>query len=54
MKLGNSRDFKCDNCNLNIDRDTNGARNIYLRNIEFILGKKQIDCALAPLSPTVM
>lgn len=54
MKLGNSREFKCNSCNLNIDRDTNGARNIYLRNIGLVLGKKQIDCALAPLPARVM
>jgi len=35
--LGNSRVFKCSRCNLIIDRDMNGARNIFLRNISFIM-----------------
>jgi putative transposase len=30
-KLGGSKIFKCPSCNLNIDRDINGARNILLR-----------------------
>jgi putative transposase len=30
-KLGSSKMFKCSNCNLTIDRDFNGARNIYLK-----------------------
>ena len=34
--LGSSKDFKCTTCNLQIDRDINGARNILLRNYEFI------------------
>lgn len=36
LLLGNSKDFKCLGCNLEIDRDINGARNILLRNYEFI------------------
>ena len=32
-KLGNKDIFECLNCNLIIDRDTNGARNILLKNI---------------------
>ena len=31
-KLGGNREYKCPNCNMDIDRDYNGARNIYLRN----------------------
>ena len=31
-KLGGSRVYKCVNCNIVIDRDYNGARNIYLKN----------------------
>lgn len=31
-KLGSSEIFKCDSCNLEIDRDINGARNIFLKN----------------------
>ena len=29
--LGSSETFKCDNCNLKINRDINGARNIYIK-----------------------
>lgn len=32
-KLGGDRMFYCNMCGLNIDRDYNGARNIYLKNI---------------------
>jgi len=31
-KLGGSKVFKCSHCKLEIDRDINGARNIYLKN----------------------
>jgi putative transposase len=31
--LKNADTYKCKNCNLSIDRDTNGARNILLRNL---------------------
>jgi len=34
--LGNSRLFSCKSCNLKIDRDINGARNIFLRNFGFV------------------
>ena len=34
--LGNSRVFKCSGCKLTVDRDMNGSRNIFLRNISFI------------------
>ncbi len=29
--LGSSKKFKCKNCNLNIDRDMNGCRNILMK-----------------------
>jgi len=32
-KLKSSRTFKCDNCNLTIDRDINGARNIFIKSV---------------------
>jgi putative transposase len=32
-KLGSSKVFHCNSCNLDIDRDINGARNIYLKSI---------------------
>jgi putative transposase len=31
MNLGSSKNFKCSRCSLTIDRDFNGARNIYLK-----------------------
>ena len=31
--LKNADIYKCNSCNLKIDRDTNGARNILLRNL---------------------
>ena len=41
--LANSRNFSCNNCDLKIDRDINGARNIFLRNISFIIKKISFD-----------
>lgn len=38
-KLGGSKTFKCPKCNLNIDRDVNGARNIMLRVISLDVTK---------------
>jgi len=32
-ELGSSKSYKCSKCHLEIDRDVNGARNIYLKNI---------------------
>jgi putative transposase len=32
-ELGSSKSYKCSKCHLEIDRDINGARNIYLKNI---------------------
>ena len=34
--LGGSREYNCQRCGLIIDRDYNGARNIYLKNIDLI------------------
>ena len=34
--LGTNKIFKCNNCDLNIDRDLNGARNILLKKINLI------------------
>jgi transposase len=34
--LGGSKHFNCSSCDLKIDRDINGARNILLRNLQFI------------------
>ena len=31
-RLGGKREFNCPKCNIVIDRDYNGARNIYIRN----------------------
>ena len=36
MKLGSSKKFICSNCGLNIDRDLNAARNIYIKNKSFL------------------
>ena len=33
QSLGKSKTFVCKNCDLNIDRDINGARNILIKNI---------------------
>ena len=33
----NSRIFKCDNCKIKIDRDTNGARSILIKHLPYIL-----------------
>ena len=39
-KLGGNREFKCPNCkNMQIKRDFNGARNIYMMNIEECVGQ---------------
>ena len=35
-KLGCSKVFKCPKCNLEIDRDVNGARNILLKNLKVL------------------
>jgi len=32
--LGKARIYKCDFCNLEIDRDNGGARNIFLKSID--------------------
>ena len=34
--LGNAKEFKCSFCNIRIERDINGARNILLRNMKHI------------------
>ena len=34
--LGRNEIYECEKCNLKIDRDYNGSRNILLRNIEYI------------------
>lgn len=36
--LGGSREYTCTTCGLEIDRDYNGARNIYLRNTQYGYG----------------
>ncbi len=41
--LESSRNFSCNKCKLKIDRDINGARNIFLRNINFIIKKISFD-----------
>lgn len=38
-KLGKSKHFKCPYCGFELDRDWNGARNIFLMNIEQTVGK---------------
>jgi len=40
--LGSSKHFKCSKCGLEIDRDINGARNIYLKTIGQDEGLKDI------------
>ena len=41
-KLGGSRHFKCTKCGLEIDRDINGSRNIFLRTVGQDEGLKDI------------
>ena len=36
--LGSSKNFKCPYCNFELDRDWNGARNIFLMNVERSIG----------------
>jgi len=38
-KLGKSKHFKCPYCFFELDRDQNGARNIFLMNVERYVGK---------------
>jgi IS605 OrfB family transposase len=38
-KLGGRKKFICPSCSLNIDRDINGARNIFIRSVEAIFNK---------------
>jgi IS605 OrfB family transposase len=35
--LGGLKVFQCENCNLTIDRDLNGARNIFLKNLKAVI-----------------
>lgn len=37
-KLGASKRFKCPHCSFELDRDFNGARNIFLMNVEASVG----------------
>ena len=37
-KLGGSKLFRCPECSLEMDRDVNGARNIYIRSVEALGG----------------
>ena len=36
--LGSSKNFKCPYCNFELDRDWNGARNVFLMNVERSIG----------------
>jgi len=38
-KLGGNRIFKCPNCKMEIKRDFNGARNIFMMNVEEYVGQ---------------
>ena len=38
-KLGGNRIFKCPNCKMEIGRDFNGARNIFMMNVEEYVGQ---------------
>jgi putative transposase len=40
-KLGGRKVFKCPHCSWKIDRDFNGARNIFIMNIEQFIGTVQ-------------
>ena len=37
-KLGSNKTFKCLDCSFELDRDYNGARNIFLMNVEDTIG----------------
>ena len=35
-QLGGKKVFECDKCGIRIDRDINGARNIFLRQLSYL------------------
>ena len=45
-KLGSNKTFQCPSCQFTIDRDHNGARNIFLMNIERFVGRIRIPSGL--------